>query len=40
MRIDVKKTYKLYIGGQFERSESGKVSPAKGPDGAVAGVPL
>lgn len=24
MRIDVKKTYKLFIGGQFPRSESGR----------------
>ncbi|WP_257953109.1 aldehyde dehydrogenase family protein [Nocardioides sp. B-3] len=32
-RIDVKKTYKLYIGGQFPRSESGRsyvVNDAKG----------
>lgn len=29
MRLDVKKTYKLYIGGQFVRSESGKVLAAK-----------
>ena len=25
-RIDVRKTYKLYIGGQFPRSESGRTS--------------
>ena len=33
MRIDVKKTYKLYIGGAFPRSESGRsyeISDAKG----------
>ena len=24
MRIDVRKTYKLFIGGQFPRSESGR----------------
>jgi len=33
MRIDVRKTYKLYIGGQFPRSESGRsyvVTDAKG----------
>ena len=35
MRLDVKKTYKLYINGQFARSESGKVSAAKAPDGSV-----
>src|ERR671911_679216 len=32
-RIDVRKTYKLYIGGQFPRSESGRsyiVNDAKG----------
>lgn len=34
MRLDVKKTYKLYIGGQFVRSESGKVLPAKSAGGA------
>jgi len=28
-RIDVKKTYKLYIGGKFPRSESGRYLPAK-----------
>lgn len=33
MRLDVKKTYKLYIGGQFARSESGKVLAAHGPGG-------
>jgi len=33
-RLDVRKTYKLYIGGKFARSESGKSLPALGPDGA------
>src|SRR5277367_1546474 len=27
-RLDVKKTYKLYIGGKFPRSESGRYLPA------------
>ncbi|MGH8912853.1 MAG: aldehyde dehydrogenase family protein [Acidimicrobiia bacterium] len=27
-RLDVRKTYKLYIGGEFPRSESGRVYPA------------
>lgn len=27
MRLDVRKTYKLYIGGKFPRSESGRVYP-------------
>jgi len=26
-RLDVKKTYKLYIGGKFPRSESGRCLP-------------
>jgi len=30
-RLDVKKTYKLYIGGKFPRSESGRYLPAHGP---------
>ena len=29
-RLRVQKTYKLYIGGKFVRSESGRVSPARG----------
>jgi acyl-CoA reductase-like NAD-dependent aldehyde dehydrogenase len=33
-RLDVKKTYKLYIGGKFPRSESGRSLPAKSPAGA------
>lgn len=28
IRLDIKKTYKLYIGGKFVRSESGRVLPA------------
>ena len=34
-RLDVKKTYKLYIGGQFPRSESGRSYPAIGADGEL-----
>ena len=33
-RLEVKKTYKLFIGGAFPRSESGRTYEAKGPDGA------
>jgi len=32
-RLDVKKTYKLYIGGKFPRSESGRCLPAKSAGG-------
>lgn len=32
-RLAVKKTYKLYIGGAFVRSESGRTVPATGPKG-------
>ena len=32
-RLEVLKTYKLYVGGAFVRSESGKVVPALSPDG-------
>lgn len=32
-RLGVQKTYKLFIGGKFVRSESGRVLPAKGDDG-------
>jgi len=32
-RLDVKKTYKLYIGGKFPRSESGRYLPAKSASG-------
>lgn len=34
-RLAVKKTYKLYIGGKFPRSESGRSYPATGADGEV-----
>lgn len=34
-RLDVRKTYKLYIGGAFPRSESGRVLPATTADGDV-----
>ncbi len=34
-RLDVKKTYKLYIGGKFPRSESGRTYPALGSNGEV-----
>ena len=34
-RLDVRKTYKLYIGGKFVRSESGKTLTALGADGAA-----
>ena len=32
-RLDVRKTYKLYIGGKFPRSESGRSYPVAGADG-------
>jgi acyl-CoA reductase-like NAD-dependent aldehyde dehydrogenase len=32
-RLDVKKTYKLYIGGKFPRSESGRYLPARSSKG-------
>jgi acyl-CoA reductase-like NAD-dependent aldehyde dehydrogenase len=34
-RLGVRKTYKLYIGGEFARSESGRSYPATGPGGDV-----
>jgi acyl-CoA reductase-like NAD-dependent aldehyde dehydrogenase len=34
-RLDVRKTYKLFIGGEFPRSESGRSYPALDVDGAV-----
>jgi acyl-CoA reductase-like NAD-dependent aldehyde dehydrogenase len=34
-RVDVKKTHKLYIGGEFPRSESGRSYPALDVDGKV-----
>src|SRR5437660_12378504 len=33
-RLDVRKTYKLYIGGNFVRSESGRYLPAHSAGGA------
>ncbi len=35
LRLDVRKTYKLYIGGSFVRSESGRVLPARAPAGQL-----
>ncbi|HEY2640722.1 MAG TPA: aldehyde dehydrogenase family protein [Streptosporangiaceae bacterium] len=34
-RLDVRKTYKLFIGGAFPRSESGRSYPVYGTDGAL-----
>lgn len=34
-RIDVRKTHKLFIGGAFPRSESGRVLPAESSDGSI-----
>ena len=34
-RLDVRKTYKLFIGGAFPRSESGRRYPVTGPDGTL-----
>jgi acyl-CoA reductase-like NAD-dependent aldehyde dehydrogenase len=34
-RLDVRKTYKLFIGGAFPRSESGRSYPVHGTDGAL-----
>lgn len=34
-RLDILKTYKLFINGQFPRSESGRSMPVSGPGGAV-----
>ena len=34
-RLDVKKTYKLFIGGKFPRSESGRCLPARSPKGGL-----
>jgi len=36
-RLDVRKTYKLFIGGAFPRSESGRSYPVTGADGAPLG---
>ncbi|MCX6420084.1 MAG: aldehyde dehydrogenase family protein [Actinobacteria bacterium] len=38
-RIDVKKTYKLFIGGQFPRSESGRSYEITGADGKFIANP-
>jgi acyl-CoA reductase-like NAD-dependent aldehyde dehydrogenase len=34
-RLDVRKTYKLFVGGAFPRSESGRSYPVHGTDGAL-----
>jgi acyl-CoA reductase-like NAD-dependent aldehyde dehydrogenase len=34
-RLEVKKTYKLFIGGAFPRSESGRTFPVSAPDGTL-----
>src|SRR5262249_21326598 len=34
-RLDVRKTYKLFIGGAFPRSESGRSYPVQGKDGTL-----
>ena len=36
-RVDVRKTYKLYIGGAFPRSESGRIYPVTDRDGRLPG---
>jgi acyl-CoA reductase-like NAD-dependent aldehyde dehydrogenase len=38
-RLGVRKTYKLYVGGAFPRSESGRSYPVTGADGAVVARP-
>ncbi len=38
-RLDIRKTYKLYIGGAFPRSESGRSYAALAPDGTVSARP-
>ncbi len=38
-RVGVRKTYKLYIGGAFPRSESGRSYPAVGPGGDILARP-
>jgi acyl-CoA reductase-like NAD-dependent aldehyde dehydrogenase len=35
VRLRVNKTYKLYVGGKFPRSESGRSYPVSSPDGTV-----
>jgi acyl-CoA reductase-like NAD-dependent aldehyde dehydrogenase len=37
-RLPIEKTLKMYVGGKFIRSESGRVTPAKGKDGSVMNV--
>jgi acyl-CoA reductase-like NAD-dependent aldehyde dehydrogenase len=39
-RVGVRKTYKLYIDGQFPRSESGRSYPVGGSDGPVLARPV
>ncbi|HEX9891313.1 MAG TPA: aldehyde dehydrogenase family protein [Actinomycetota bacterium] len=39
-RLPVRKTYKLYVGGAFPRSESGRSYPVMGPDGSVVARPV
>src|SRR3978361_1561904 len=34
-RLAVRKTYKLYVGGAFPRSESGRSYPVTSPDGTL-----
>jgi acyl-CoA reductase-like NAD-dependent aldehyde dehydrogenase len=34
-RLDIRKTYKLFVGGAFPRSESGRSYPVTGPDGTL-----
>jgi acyl-CoA reductase-like NAD-dependent aldehyde dehydrogenase len=36
-RLDIRKTYKLFIGGAFPRSESGRSYPVNGSDGTLIG---
>jgi len=38
-RLAVRKTYKLFIGGAFPRSESGRSYPVTSPDGALLAYP-
>ena len=35
-RLDIKKTYKLYINGKFSRTESGRYFPANDKDGNLS----
>ncbi len=39
-RLDVRKTYKLFIGGKFPRSESGRSYPVSAPGGATANAAM